>query len=179
MKFEIKSWRTAGVLFSLETESLKLCVEAAVKSEANLQEANLQEANLRGADLRGANLRGADLWGANLWEANLRGADLRGADLRGADLRGADLRGADLRGAKNLTYFPIYIFGHKHYIQTTNYGKLQIGCKVHTFEEWTEKAESLGSENGYSPLDVKIYKLHIAHIEKVSKLLWSKKGVKS
>ena len=62
MKFEITSRWSGSVLFSLETESLKLAVEAATTGGANL----------RGADLRGADLRGA----------NLRGADLRGADLR-------------------------------------------------------------------------------------------------
>ena len=46
MKFEIKNRWNSNVLFSLETESLKLCIEAAIKSEADL----------RGADLRGANL---------------------------------------------------------------------------------------------------------------------------
>ena len=77
MKFEIKSYLTGSVLFSLETESMKLCVEAAVK---------------QGAYLQGADLQGADL----------RGADLQGADLRGAYLQGADLRGAYLQGAKNI-----------------------------------------------------------------------------
>ena len=99
MKIEIKSWYTGGVLFSLETETLKLALEAAVKSRANLTGADLTGANLRGADLTRANLTGADLTGANLRGANLRDADLRGADLRDANLRGADLRDADLRGA--------------------------------------------------------------------------------
>jgi len=45
-KFEIKHRYSGAVLYSLETESIKLCVEAAAKSEANLW----------GADLRGANL---------------------------------------------------------------------------------------------------------------------------
>jgi len=124
VKIEIKHRFTGAVLFSLETESLKLCVEAAVKSEAYLRGAylggaNLRDANLRGADLgdadlRDANLRGADLVGADLGGANLvganlgdaylgdaylRGADLGGANLGGANLRDADLRGADLGGA--------------------------------------------------------------------------------
>ena len=120
---------TGNVLFEMECESLKVCVEAAVYKCANLQGADLQGANLRGAylwraNLREANLREANLWKANLWKADLRRADLReanlretdlreadlreaylrgaylrGADLRGADLREADLRGADLRGA--------------------------------------------------------------------------------
>jgi uncharacterized protein YjbI with pentapeptide repeats len=104
MKFEIKHRITGSIIFSLETDSLKLCVEASVKSGADLRGANLRGANLRGANLGDADLRGADLRGANLRYAdlryaNLRSADLRGADLRGADLGGANLRGADLRGA--------------------------------------------------------------------------------
>jgi len=100
MKFEIKSRYSASILFSLETESLKLCVEAAVKGGADLRGADLRGADLRGADLGWAYLRGADLRGAYLRGADLRGADLRGADLGWADLRGADLRGADLGGTK-------------------------------------------------------------------------------
>jgi len=90
MNFEIKNRFSGSVIFSLECDSWKLCVEAAVKSSADLSGANLY-----GANLYGANLRGADLGGANL-----RGADLGGADLYGANLRGADLRGADLGGKK-------------------------------------------------------------------------------
>ena len=109
MKFEIKHRYSGAVLFSLETESIRLCIEAAVRSRANLcgadlssadlYGANLPSANLRGANLYGANMSGAELSGANLYGATLCGADLRGADLRGANLRGADLRGADLYGA--------------------------------------------------------------------------------
>ena len=99
MKFEIKSRFSGAVLFSLETESLKLTLEAAVKSGANLRGANLHDADLRDANLRGANLHGANLGGADLRGADLRGADLGDADLRDADLRGANLGGADLRGA--------------------------------------------------------------------------------
>ncbi len=96
---EIKHHFSGAVLFSLETKSLKLCLEAAVKRGAHLRGAHLRGADLRGAHLRGAHLRGAHLEGAYLRGAHLRGADLEGADLRGADLRGAHLRGADLRGA--------------------------------------------------------------------------------
>jgi hypothetical protein len=69
VKFEIKSRCEGKVLFSLETESLKLCVEAAAKSGANLYRANLS-----GADLPRANLSGANLYGADLYRANLSGA---------------------------------------------------------------------------------------------------------
>ena len=97
--FEIKHQLTARVLFEKECDSLKICVEAAVKSRADLRGANLGGADLRRADLGGADLGGADLGGADLRGADLGGAYLRGANLRGADLGGANLRGADLRGA--------------------------------------------------------------------------------
>ena len=84
-KFEIKHRYSGAVLFEMETESIKLCLEAAVKSEADLSEAHL----------RGAHLR---------W-ANLSEADLSEANLSGADLSRAYLRGAHLSGAKNLVKF--------------------------------------------------------------------------
>jgi hypothetical protein len=114
VKFEIKSRFSGAVLFSLECGSLRLCVEAAVKSRANLSGADLSGADLYGADLSRANLSGADLSGAdlsranlsranlsraNLYGANLYGADLSGADLSRANLYGANLYGADLYGA--------------------------------------------------------------------------------
>jgi hypothetical protein len=190
MKIEITNRWSGEIIFSIETDNWRLAVETAIKSGADLygadlygadlrgadlRDANLYGANLRGADLRGANLRGANLRDANLRGANLRGADLCGADLRDADLRGADLRGADLRGAKNLGKFPIQILGHKHYIQTTPDGKLRIGCHTKTFEEWEMEAESVGKENGYSALDIEIYRAHIEHVAKVSRLLWNAK----
>jgi hypothetical protein len=114
VKFEIKARYGASVLFSIETESLKLAVELGVRAGADLygadlggadlygadlRSANLGSANLGGADLRSANLGGANLRSANLYGANLGGADLYGADLRGANLRSANLRSADLRSA--------------------------------------------------------------------------------
>jgi uncharacterized protein YjbI with pentapeptide repeats len=99
MKIEIKSRCSGSVLFSLETASIKLCLEAAVKAGADLRSADLRSADLRSADLRSADLRSADLSGAYLSGAYLSGADLSGADLSGADLSGADLRSAYLRSA--------------------------------------------------------------------------------
>jgi len=84
MIFEIKHRYSGVALFSGGADSLRLCIEAAVKSRANLY---------------GANLSRADLSGANLFGANLFRADLRGADLSGADLSGANLFGAYLCGA--------------------------------------------------------------------------------
>ena len=71
-------------------------------------------------------LRGANLRGANLFCADLRDTDLWGANLWGADLRGADLRGAKGVYYLNTEYYNIYF--HKQ--------QIQIGCKIHTLEEW-------------------------------------------
>ena len=97
--FEIKSRWNGSVLFKLECGSLKLCVEAAVKSRADLHGADLSRANLSRADLYGANLSRADLSRANLSRANLHGADLSRANLSRADLSRANLSRADLSGA--------------------------------------------------------------------------------
>jgi len=112
MKFEIKHRFTGAILFAVETKSLKLAVEMAVNSGANLRGANLSDANLRGANLRGANLSGANLSDADLSGANLSDAYLRGANLSDADLSGANLRGAYLRGAKGIPKYrttPLYL----------------------------------------------------------------------
>ena len=94
MLFEIKSRFTERVIFKLETESFKLCVEAAVKSGANLSRADLSGANLSEADLSEADLSEANLSGANLSGANLSGANLSEANLSGANLSEANLYGA-------------------------------------------------------------------------------------
>ena len=78
MKFEIKNRWNGEVIFALECGSLKLCVEAAVKSGASLTGANLTMANLDGANLTGANLTRANLDGASLTGANLTRANLTG-----------------------------------------------------------------------------------------------------
>ena len=66
MKFEIKHVFSGAVLFSLETESMRLCLEAAVQARADLAGADLSGANLAGADLACADLAGANLARANL-----------------------------------------------------------------------------------------------------------------
>jgi uncharacterized protein YjbI with pentapeptide repeats len=91
MKIEIKHKLTGEVLFSAETDSIKLAVLSAIKAKANLR-----YADLRSADLSSANLRYADLSYADLSSANLRSADLSYANLRYADLRSADLSHANL-----------------------------------------------------------------------------------
>ena len=149
MKFEIKHWYGRPVLFSVEADSWKLAIEAAVRSRAdlsgaklsradlsmaNLSRAKLSGADLSGADLSWANLSGANLSGANLSRANLSGANLSGANLSRADLSGANLSGADLSGA-NLSRADLSradlsganLSGAKHfnkYLTTPLYGML-------------------------------------------------------
>lgn len=73
MKLSILSRFNASILFEYEAEenSLKITLQVAVKTDADLYGADLY-----GADLRGANLDGADLYGANLYGANLDGEKL-------------------------------------------------------------------------------------------------------
>jgi hypothetical protein len=99
MLFEIKHRWSGAVLFSVEAESFRFAVEAAVKSKANLSKADLSEANLSEADLSEADLSWADLSEANLSEANLSKANLSWADLSEADLSEADLSEANLSEA--------------------------------------------------------------------------------
>jgi len=150
MLYEIKHRHTGAVLFSLECGSLKLCVEAAIKSRADLGGADLRGADLGGADLGGADLRGADLGGADLGGAYLRGADLGGADLGGAYLRGAYLGGADLGGA-------IWIDGgsdrrgFSFFTLRTESGELQIRAGCHCWADFATALAHYGetySSNG-------------------------------
>jgi len=109
MNIQIQTRLGGKLLFEAEAPSIKVALELALKSGADLSNADLSGADLRDANLSGADLRDANLSGANLSGADLRGAylsvaylsdaNLRGAYLRGADLRDANLSNADLRGA--------------------------------------------------------------------------------
>ena len=79
MNIQIKSRFTGTVLFEHDTEnnSIRMTLELAIKSGADLS----------GAYLSGAYMSGADLSGANLSDANLSDANLSRADLSGADLK--------------------------------------------------------------------------------------------
>ncbi len=125
MKFEIKHRFTGAVLFSLECERFKICIEAAVKAGANLAGADLARANLAGANLAGANLAGADLACAYLAGANLAGANLAGADLAGAYLA-AQL--GHPNGWTAWTYFDTKL----------NEQRVQVGCQNKTLAEGRE-----------------------------------------
>jgi len=147
MIIEIKNRFTGSVLFSHDAEenSLKITLEMALKSGADLYCADLSGADLSGADLYCADLSGADLYcadlsGANLYCADLSGADLSGANLYCADLSGANLSGANLSGEKIKTN-PIFISGLIwEVIISDNY--LKIGCQRHTHDEWFNFTDS-------------------------------------
>lgn len=74
MVIEIKHKDSGVILFHTDAESMKVAVEEAAKSCADLSGADLSCADLYGADLSCANLSGSDLSCANLSCANLYGA---------------------------------------------------------------------------------------------------------
>ena len=126
MLYEIKHRFTGAVLFSLDCESLKICVEAAVS-----QKVSLRDSNLRGSDLSGS--------------------DLSGSDLIYSDLSGSDLRGSNLRGS-NLSYSNLaHQLGHPNgwhawtYVSKGGEQRVQVGCKNLTLAEG--RAYWSGKEN--------------------------------
>ena len=108
IKFDVLNRFSGEIQFTAEIDcadserhrwKLRLAVQWAIKTGANLSGASLNYANLSDADLRGTNLSGANLSGASLNYANLSGADLSDTILSDADLSGANLSGADLSSA--------------------------------------------------------------------------------
>ena len=139
-KIEIKSRFSGKVIFSVEAESLKIAVELAIKSGANLSRADLYGAYLSRAYLSGANLSRADLSRANLSGADLSRAYLSGADLSRADLSGANLSGADLSGAKkppiNSHQFASEILWRK--AKTENQKNFSARIRIETNKCWND-----------------------------------------
>jgi hypothetical protein len=86
-------------MLTIEGESFRLALEAAVKSGSNLRGSNLRDSNLSGSDLRDSDLSDSDLSGSNLRDSHLSGSDLSGSDLRGSNLSGSDLSGSNLSGS--------------------------------------------------------------------------------
>ena len=163
MKISILNRFSASVVFEadIENNTVKLTLELALKSNANLCGSNLDGANLRGANLRGANLdganlRGANLYGANLYGANLDGANLYGSNLDGANLRGANLRGANLYGAdldgEKLTKTPLQLNNLKWFVLISD-SYLRIGCQRHSISDWEKFKDSEIEKMGSGALD--------------------------
>lgn len=109
---EITNRITSQVIFSGEYESIQECVEAAIKSGANLSNADLRYANLCYADLSNASLSGA----------NLSNADLSNADLCGC--------AGNMKEIKSLQFelWPV----------TYTSTEIQIGCQSHAIEKWAK-----------------------------------------
>ncbi len=130
MKFEIKQRFTGAVLFSLECEGFKVCVEAAVKAKTNMSHSNLRNSDLSGADLSGADLSYSDL----------RGSDLSGADLSYSDLSYSNLRGADLRGSAIVAHIgqPDGWHAYTYFDTKLNEQRVQVGCQNKTLAEGRE-----------------------------------------
>jgi len=121
-------------------------------SSVNLGYANLSSANLRSANLSSADLRSADLSYADLSYANLSSANLRSANLSSANLRSANLRSADLSYA-NLMVFQF----QKHQAYYTFDGMLRIGCNFHKVEKWLKDFKAVGVNEGYTPVQIRMY----------------------
>jgi len=139
-KIEIKSRFNAKVIFAIEAKSLKIGVELAVRSRADLYGADLSRAYLSGAYLSGADLSRAYLSGAYLSGADLSRANLSGADLSGADLSGADLYRANLSGAKkppiNSHQFASEILWRK--AKTENQKNFSARIRIETNKCWND-----------------------------------------
>jgi uncharacterized protein YjbI with pentapeptide repeats len=162
VNIQIKHRLTAAVLFEGEFGSLRLAVEAAVESRANLTGAYLAGAYLMRANLTGAYLTGANLTGAYLMRANLTGANLTRANLTDANLAGAYLTGANLAGAyltdaylmrANLTRAYVIDAGQDlrgyRFVGWLREGAVQIcaGCRNFTLPEAREHWQAAHANN--------------------------------
>ena len=98
-----------------------------LKGHEDGKRAKFSEANLFGANLREADLREADLSKADLSKANLSEANLYGADLSGARLWDTIGNGVEIRTLQLPEYTVVYAGD-----------RIQIGCKNHSIQEWSE-----------------------------------------
>ena len=137
MLCKIKHRLAGTVLFSLETESLRLCVEAAVKLKVDLSYANLSYADLSKVDLSYANLRYADLSYANLSYAKLRDDII-------------------------ITQLPICIQGLTWPITIWDH-HMQIGCEFHSHDEWRNFDAQWAKINGKDA--IKFRRDHMAWLD--------------
>jgi hypothetical protein len=64
---------------------------------------------------------------------------------------------------------PLYIQGTKHSITNCDYGKIAIGCEIHTFAEWKKNYKTIGKNAGYTAEQIKEYGRHIAYVVKMGR----------
>ena len=131
-----------SIIFKFECNTIKECVEEAIKNRANLSGADLSRADLSRADLSEANLSGADL----------SRADLSRADLNRANLRGANLSGASFLG-EELTKNPLYINAGLNWQIWISDTKIKIGCQTHTTIAWSNFTDEQISKMDNNALD--------------------------
>lgn len=169
--FQIKHRWTDATLFEGDFDTMRLCVEAAVKSRAPLAGAYLANANLAGAYLADANLVDAYLADANLARAYLAGATLAGAYLADATLARATLARAYLANAtlanakwrKGVTVNRAPVKectrtdGYRFLLLDTSAGwRVQAGCRFFSMEEaWRHwEARRAGTDLGDETFDI-------------------------
>lgn len=87
-------------LFEGPFATMKLCLEAAIAENVDLEGADLSRADLSGASLDGARLNRSLLTGSNLTGANLSEAALDGVDFSDAALHGTCLCLSAMRGCR-------------------------------------------------------------------------------
>ena len=107
-----------------------------------------------------------------LLEAIKSDANLSGANLSDADLRRANLSGVDLSGAENkeTAYLPIFCKWASCIID----GKIKIGCKEKTIEEWdsffasNEEFETSRDSKDFKQIEAVYlaYKAYYLHLNK-------------
>jgi hypothetical protein len=86
---QLKRINDDKVIYEGRYNSIRACVEDAIRQGETLDYIDLSGANLVNASLDGAKMRGASLKGANLSGANLSEADFRGSNFSEASLYNA------------------------------------------------------------------------------------------
>jgi carbonic anhydrase/acetyltransferase-like protein (isoleucine patch superfamily) len=66
---------------------------------------------------------------------------------------------------------PLYIIGTKHCVFENTDGTLSVGCQTMTPVEWLERAQEIGSSNGYTPEQIEEYAFYF----ELAKQLFSKR----
>ena len=97
--YKIKDFNQNVIFKSNNVDSIKECVELAVKEKVDLSGAFLEGADLKGVYFEKANLEGANLEGADLYDAHLSGSNLNNANLERANLKIANLHKVNLEEA--------------------------------------------------------------------------------
>jgi hypothetical protein len=69
------------------------------------------------------------------------------------------------------TESPLYIQGTKHPLTLCSHTEIAIGCHVLPISEWKKRYRVIGSEEGYTPAQIKEYGTYIALLAATAKRL--------